>query len=287
MEEPTSVLMLIGSTRNFLHWRVGQVEITREGGHTEVLYMKTMFKYLSVGLAVGAILPATAQQSPGASATMMVDGVAYQLPTPVPSEDASGKTIWLVPDFTVQTGAFMVELSDTILNPDPSIAYGLAVTDFGAPSTFLFVFATPIVPTGFPNSTVRSSVVGGLTDMSGDGVSLTPTGPLLQVNDLIAPLTNMGVDVGLGVTFPAAIAGSFYGYGAYAEGPIAGPVPGPWTGMQITVSFDLSGGGDIAVLTGSAFIEEFIIPEPGTMMAGGVLALGIAGFVWRRRMARA
>ena len=47
---------------------------------------------------------------------------------------------------------------------------------------------TPIVPTGSPND-VSATVIGELIDERGDGISLTPIAPWLQVNDLLAPPT--------------------------------------------------------------------------------------------------
>jgi hypothetical protein len=66
-----------------------------------------------------------------------------------------------------------------MLDPDPSIAYGLAVVDFGALSAFGFVFGTPIVPTASPK-VVSATLVGGLTDTGGNGVSISPIGPTIQ-----------------------------------------------------------------------------------------------------------
>jgi hypothetical protein len=66
-----------------------------------------------------------------------------------------------------ETSEYRITISGS-LNPDPSIAYGIAVVDFGAPTLFGFSFFTPIVPTG-PATTVDASIVGGLTDFTGDG----------------------------------------------------------------------------------------------------------------------
>jgi len=252
--------------------------------------MKPNMKYkkagLVLGLIAGTVAPAMAVGIAGPAVGLVVDGETYQLPAPRPGEDENGKAIWLLDDWSMQTSEFEISLGAT-LNPDPSIAYGIAVVDLGAPSVFGFVFFTPIVPTGSPN-TVSGSVVGGLTDATGNGVSITPTGTSLQINDLIAPLTNMGVDVGIANVHPASgTPGSFYTYGAYAAGPIAGPGPGPWTGINVTLGFALSGGGDIAALTGFASIDPTIIPETSTNLAGGALALGVAGWALRRRNRRA
>jgi hypothetical protein len=189
-----------------------------------------------------------------------------------------------VDNWQYSTSEYSVQLS-ALLDPDPSIAYGIAVSDFGAPSTFSFAFSTPIVAVSAPN-TVQASIVGGLTDFTGDGVSLTPTGSKVQVSEVGSPLTNMGVDVGDGLTVGTGAAGALYTYGAFATVPTAGPGPGPWTTLQQSVSFTLSGGSDVAVLTGFASIEPGSprpVPEPTSLalMAGGLVSL--AALVRKRR----
>src|SRR5262245_30411006 len=89
------------------------------------------------------------------------------------------------------------------LNPDPAITYSLTVTDAGAPSDFSFLLSTPIVPTG-PDTSVSAFVIGELTDATGEGVALTPSGSKLQEGSVGNPLTPMGVDVGDGASYPPA-----------------------------------------------------------------------------------
>lgn len=252
--------------------------------------MRTFWRPLAlVATMVGFVTPpllaspfGTTQGEPTAS--LNADGRSYTIPL-VRQEGGwqigdsklpSGQTGWFL-----ETDEFQVQLTG-FLNPDPSIAYGIAVLDFGAPSVFGFLFGTPIVATGSPNI-VNGSIVGGLTDFTGDGVSLTPTGAFTQTSSVSFPLTGMGVDVGGAFSAPPGAPGALYAYGPFAAGPILGPGPGPWTFMSVSAGFSLSGGGDIASLTGFASVEEGgipTVPEPATLT---LIAAGLgAGFLRRR-----
>jgi hypothetical protein len=220
--------------------------------------------------------------------TLVVDGTSY--PVEFTLDDESG--LWNT-SFSIDVpGQYEVSFSG-VIDPDPSISYGLGVIDFGAPSTFGFSISSPIVSTASPTEVI-ASIAGGLIDATGNGFSLTPTladadGDSIaevQVASVGSPLQNMGVDVGSGVSYgsgtPGAIPG---GYGSYSEPIQAGPNSGPYTSMQLTLGFTLSGGGDIAALTGHAEIAEDggIVPEPSSVALGviGVAALGFSK--WRRR----
>lgn len=235
---------------------------------------------LACMLAGQCALAQTAQPT----AVIIADGVQYPVGV-FPSGD--GKTYSIgdpeAGGVLIQTADYLITLSG-LMDPDPSIAYGLAVTDFGAPSSFAFIFSTPIVPVGTPN-VVDASIVGGLTDFTGDGASITPTlldmdGDTIaevQVAEVFGPLTNMGVDVGPSLVVGAGPAGALTSYGSHTFGPIAGPGPGPWTGLQTTTAFSLSGGGDIVSLTGFA---QIVIPEPASM---GLMGLGLMMLIRRNR----
>jgi len=199
------------------------------------------------------------------------------------SETANG---WGSDQTLEKAGEWSIRLNGS-LDQDPSIAYGIAVVDFGAPSSFSFLFFTPIVPTG-PSVAVNSSLVGTVTDFTGDGVSITPSGSLVQSSALSSPATSMGVDVGPAFSGGPGPAGALYVYGPYSAGPVAGP-SGIWTGLSITVEFGLSGGGDTATLSGFAeVVEAREIPDSGPGALGLICCgLMLAGGALLRRRERA
>jgi PEP-CTERM motif-containing protein len=236
---------------------------------------------LVLGLSAPALAGPIAPDTVEPSAFVVVDGVTHVFELTGPP---GGPFVIGAETFTFPSGD-IVQVFQGLLNPDPSIAYAVGVTDVGAPSTFGFTFFTPITPTGAPN-VVFASLVGGFIDVTGDGYSFTPSpGPLAQVSEVGPPSTNMGVDVGPAFSVGAAVPGTPYTYGTFTDGPQPGPGPGPWTILSVELGFSLAGGGDTAALTGFARIDEddrgpADVPEPSTVILGlGVLA----GLLYRQR----
>lgn len=231
-------------------------------------------------LIVAAVAPMRARAESAPYALFIADDQRFEIPVVLGSDKKS----WVIGEngegWSHEEAGWECTIGGT-LNPDPSIAYGIAAIDLGAPSLFGFFFFTPIVPTGSPN-TVTASIVGGLTDFTGDGIAIVPTiGGTLQRSYVTAPATSMGVDVGPGFAAGAGPPGSFYAYGPHVAGPMAGPGPGPWTGLGVDLTFGLSGGGDIAVLTGFASINA--VPEPATLSLFGLGLGAIGALAFRRR----
>jgi hypothetical protein len=201
-----------------------------------------------------------------------------------PSEPPGHYVVGYVDDFGNEVEEYVISREGAwecrirgVVDPDPAHDFAASVTDFGTPSTFSFTVSSPMVPSiGFPNS-VNASIVGGLTDLTSNGVSVAPVAPntALLLSRVGAPLTSMGVDVG-------AAESGVGTYGPYAAGPIPGPGPGPWTTLDTMLAFTLSGGGDTFAYT---FHSE-IVPEPSSIALAGVGAALLLGYAARRRRAR-
>jgi hypothetical protein len=193
--------------------------------------------------------------------------------------EIDGKTAYAVSNYTNQTSDYAISL-DALLIPEPSISFGISASNFTAnPIIFTFFFATPVTIGGVPTLTA-ASIVGGLTDTTGDGVGVAPAAAaVLQVNYVDYQNSNSTPTIGVGdlVQFGPGAPGSFYAYGPFSAGPAAGPT-GPWDTFSTVLSFALTGNGDIAALTGYCAVTP--VPLPGTLL---LLGSGLLFLVNRRR----
>jgi hypothetical protein len=166
-------------------------------------------------------------------------------------------------------------------NIDPFISYGLSATNF-TPAPILFALVIPAFPVGpFPAVNVTASISGGLTDATGDGVTIAPffvepiSGlPLIQIN-----ATN-AYSWGVGGAFSAGPAGA-YGYAGLPLSFAANNVAGPHALFGEVVGFTLSGLFDVASLTGYCSVNP--VPLPGAVWLLGSGLMGLAGLGLRRR----
>jgi len=115
--------------------------------------------------------------------------------------------------------------------------------------------------------------------VTGDGLTLAPTPAAKMQTNWLNLATNMGVDVGLGLSHGPGIAGRSDIVGPYFSGPQAGPL-GVWNSLGIGVGFSLTGYQDIATLNGFASVVP--IPEPTSLLLLGAGLIGVA-LVGRRR----
>jgi hypothetical protein len=211
---------------------------------------------------------------------------------------APGATTHFESQDTLTNGAPVITLdlvpSQTDINVDPIIAYGMQVVNNGMVSaTFTKTVTAPILPVINGPTQVRAGISGSLFDKTGNGVAVTPAPDLPQDADGVAEMqifrlrsnvgsgawTNAGVDVGPADARGAGGAASTYTYGPYNLSPQSGP-SGTWAQMQTRTRFSLSGFGDRATFTG--FAEVIPVPEPGEwiMMLAG---LGVVASVAARR----
>jgi hypothetical protein len=220
------------------------------------------------------------------------DSIAYFTPGGDGSWTMSQDWDWNRAAFT-----FHIDSGATVGNLDPFLAYGFVATNLtGGLLSFEHAVTAPVVPTVSGPNLVRASVVAGVTDATGNGVTLAPTpthtqdsdgNPELQLfllgssNNFTSGYANAGVDVGTVLAQPASGVGTSYAYGPFAAGPVAGPT-GSWNFMQLRTAFSLTGNNDIAVVTGFAEITPIPEPEAYALMLAG---LGLVAFAARRRRA--
>jgi hypothetical protein len=232
-----------------------------------------------------------------ATISVSIDGVAQSVPNYyVPNEDGDGGKYYIgTPDgadFSWATTKGRISLGGA-LDPDPSLSFNGAVTDFGAPSNFSFSFILPLAPLVSNPSFVFDSLAGSVTNgAAAGGVTVTALAPPAGIpvdGDGIAEIQvftlsddggatwkNVGLDAGPTTFVPL---GSFLSglYGAYNQGFIPTIAGGPWTHMRADVNFRLSGGNDTFAFTG----VKVLTPEPGTLLLA-LLALGVALGLRRR-----
>jgi hypothetical protein len=196
--------------------------------------------------------------------------------------------------YIFQTSEGKIELGG-LMDPDPSLIFGGAAFDFGAPSSFGFTFILPLSPVFSNPSTVFDSFSGSVTNGAAPGgVTVTALAPPPGIPDDGDGVTemqvytlsddggltwkNVGLDQGPSAFIPLGAFASGL-YGDFSGGPIATIPGGPWTHMRADINFSLSGGGDAFTFNGA----KVLIPEPGTMVLAMTLIAALFGIQRRSR----
>jgi PEP-CTERM motif len=235
--------------------------------------------------------------TPAAAATIVpsvgivVDGVLVSTINAQPDPD--GGDGWIIDQAKWGSELLGAEITvSAFLDPDPSILYAASVIDFGAPSTFGFIFIQPIVATAAPGvatHTHSSSTTGG-GGSTAPVTAAAPPGGISVDGDATPEIAVYSLSTNGGTTWLNAgmdLSPSFVGaapsdtQGPFNEGPIAGPAgSGSYDAMRVDVNFAMAGGTDAYTFNGEATIN---VPEPSV---AALLAVGLGGlfaFGTRRR----
>jgi len=165
-----------------------------------------------------------------------------------------------------------------LVNPDPFIIANFVVTNNSlVDQEFSLTVTMPIDPPGLTDVSIGGSVTGTLTDLNGNGATLSSASggsiySALVDNAVVATLLDDPFSVSTGA-FESAVVGP----ASFGE-----PIPSQPSGdalntMAITLNFVLSAG-DAASFTSIFVLVGTDIPAPGALAL-----LGVAGLFGRRR----
>lgn len=160
-----------------------------------------------------------------------------------------------------------------------SIAYALTVQDIGAPSTFGFLYFTPIAgQSGLSTWSFAGSMT--MVDETGDGVSASNSGTIPEFWQLAvldgSNQFHIVSDAGGAAVLNGAGPHNFAAGGTFDCSTLTGGC----LGMSIRFEFTLSGAGDRLSSTGEFDLNPAVIPEPATLVLVG---LGLTGLALARR----
>jgi hypothetical protein len=246
--------------------------------------MRLIRTFLSI-IAITAISAISAQAAavPITGVIINVAGQTIQLPASADGSVRIGDPISIV---NVGQIVARIDSLNALLDADPFIAYGIAVTNLSAvPLTFNFSFSSPYL--GGPYNSLESSHSSSVTDSGSrpDGsITVSPVLPLTNIhNPHIDGVPVTAANLGAG----CALAGA-PGFSASCNtNPlVAVPVSTFATGFfDVTVGFTLSPN-DIYTANGRVELKNTAVQESGTFTLLG-LGLTAIGFVSCRRRSKA
>ncbi len=200
--------------------------------------------------------------------------------------DTSGLTITYDPTAKLGSITGLLAGPDWLLavnvqtNPDPFVLYSLSAVNLGlGPLAFSFTFTTPLLLGPYGQAT--SSFNGNMTDLLGDGVSISGIGQSALLNGVTVPAVQLGpfscsADPNVPGTVSPCPAGPGFG-------PSTGGVPAAfYSTFGTSINFTVSAS-DQAVFNGSVVLDAASIPEPTSAVLVGLGLLCAAGSRIRSR----
>jgi hypothetical protein len=243
-----------------------------------------MTRSFAIGALIGALLLGAGTSTPAQAApiapfaSVIIGGQVHNLTL---TADPTKSTRYFV-DELILADAFEVAVKAT-LDADALILFGINVANFGAnPLSIALSLGLGVLP--FVDPTVAFSSISGTLNAGAQA----PAGVTLQngqlgdsdgdgLNEMLVSGFdggNLGIDVGLSSSAQGL-------YGAFGSGPVVGPTGPLFTFLESSLSFSVTGGGDVADLEGITTVQA--VPEPGSITLVGLGLIAVARRLRSRR----